>query len=277
MSTDWSETENLLILSNYFEMLLKESEGLEYVKAEHRRTLKSQLNNRSNSSIEYKHQNISAVLVELGLPYVEGYKPARNYQHILRSMVEAFLTNKPEILSKLFKAAAKAPTMQEIPSLLEVQSPTAKDIKGVQRVHEIQAIYTHKDYLLHEATNKALGDLGEKAVLTYEQHRLCLEGRPDLASQVEWTAKVVGEGAGYDIRSFDMTETPRYIEVKTTKHGVDFPFYLTTNEVNFSEAHADTYYLYRVFSFRSQPKLYIKSGSVTNCFRLHPYVYKAWP
>lgn len=268
----------MLIIADYFEMLLKESEGQDYVKAEHRRTLKHQLDNRSDGSVEYKHQNISAVLAELELPYVEGYKPARNYQHILRPMVESFLKNNTEILAKLFNAAANAlPPIQEIPPLLEVQAPAARDIKGVRRVHEPQALYTKRDYLLREANNKALGDLGEEAVLAYEENRLRQAGRPDLASQIEWTAKDVGEGIGYDIRSFDIAETPRYIEVKTTKHGIYFPFYITKNEIRFSEAHADAYHLYRVFSFRSQPKLYIKSGSVTNSFQLQPYVYKAWP
>jgi hypothetical protein len=278
MSDVWSESENSFIISDYFEMLLKESEGLEYVKAEHRRTLKRQLENRSASSIEYKHQNISAVLAELGLPYVEGYKPAKNYQSALRAMVESFLRDNPEILTKLFEAAANTPpTIQQVLPLQEVQAPTPKGTEGIQQRATSQATVTRSNYLQYEANNKALGDLGEKAVLAYEQHRLRRAGRPDLASQVEWTAKVVGEGVGYDIHSFDTQETPRFIEVKTTKHGIHFPFFLTSNEVRFSEAHPDSYYLYRVFSYRSQPKLYIRAGAVTVSFILEPHIYRAWP
>lgn len=37
--------------------------------------------------IEYKHQNISAVLTELGLPAIVGYKPAWNYQDLVLEVV----------------------------------------------------------------------------------------------------------------------------------------------------------------------------------------------
>ena len=33
------------------------------------------LDGRSKGSIEFKHQNVSAVLVDMGLPYIDGYKP----------------------------------------------------------------------------------------------------------------------------------------------------------------------------------------------------------
>jgi hypothetical protein len=38
---------------------------------------------RSKASIEYKHCNISAVLVELGVPPLAGYRPPFNYQQLL--------------------------------------------------------------------------------------------------------------------------------------------------------------------------------------------------
>ncbi|ANK06964.1 Hypothetical protein WLH_05703 (plasmid) [Escherichia coli O25b:H4] len=42
--------------------------------------LRQLLNGRSKSSVELKHQNISAVLDALGLPYINGYKPRGNSQ-----------------------------------------------------------------------------------------------------------------------------------------------------------------------------------------------------
>src|SRR5688572_3319293 len=56
-------------------------------KAEHNRRLQTRLMNRSRGSIEWKHQNISAVLIELGYPYLAGYKPRFNYQELLRTIV----------------------------------------------------------------------------------------------------------------------------------------------------------------------------------------------
>jgi hypothetical protein len=46
----------------------------------HIRALTAQLHGRSPKSIEYKYQNVSGVLDDLGFPYIDGFKPARNYQ-----------------------------------------------------------------------------------------------------------------------------------------------------------------------------------------------------
>ena len=51
---------------------------------------------------EFKHQNISAVLVNMGLPYIDGYKPARNYQKaVLPKAIEDYLIKNPDYLDVL--------------------------------------------------------------------------------------------------------------------------------------------------------------------------------
>ena len=77
---DWTEQEVRLIVADYFAMLEAELQGEPYKKSEHRKTLIPLLTGRSDGSVEIKHQNISSVLFEFGLPYVEGYKPRGNYQ-----------------------------------------------------------------------------------------------------------------------------------------------------------------------------------------------------
>lgn len=69
MSQSWSIEEVSLIVNDYFDMLIKELSWQVYNKTEHRKNL-SKILNRSNGSIEFKHQNISAVLIELGYPYI---------------------------------------------------------------------------------------------------------------------------------------------------------------------------------------------------------------
>ncbi len=66
-----------LIVTDYFKMLELELLGQPYRKSDHREEIATKLQNRSSGSIEFKHQNVSGVLVELGLPYIEGYKPRR--------------------------------------------------------------------------------------------------------------------------------------------------------------------------------------------------------
>ena len=60
---DWSANEVALIVADYFLMLKAELSGEPYSKAQHNRELRPLLNGRSKSSVEFKHQNISAVLV----------------------------------------------------------------------------------------------------------------------------------------------------------------------------------------------------------------------
>src|SRR4051794_14158243 len=88
---DWSGEELDLIVADYYSMLADESVGVHYNKAEHRRMLQRQIN-RSDGSIEFKHQNISAVLQRLGLPRIKGYLPATNYQKAIISAVDRYLS-----------------------------------------------------------------------------------------------------------------------------------------------------------------------------------------
>ncbi len=66
----WSDTEVQLIVANYFDMLQKELRGESFSKAEQNRQLRDKLAGRSKGSVEFKHGNISAVMLELG--FVNG-------------------------------------------------------------------------------------------------------------------------------------------------------------------------------------------------------------
>ena len=61
MANDWTEIEVEAAVADYFAMLRLELAGQKYNKTEHRHALMERLNNRSNGSVELKHQNISAV------------------------------------------------------------------------------------------------------------------------------------------------------------------------------------------------------------------------
>lgn len=84
----WSDTEVQLIVANYFDMLQKELRGESFSKAEQNHQLRESLAGRSKGSVDFKHGNISAVMLELGLPYIGGYKPAGNYQASLLDAVK---------------------------------------------------------------------------------------------------------------------------------------------------------------------------------------------
>jgi hypothetical protein len=97
----------------------------------------------------------------------------------------------------------------------------------------------------------------------------------DLASQVEWISQTKGDGAGYDIHSFDDGGVEKFIEVKTTNGSERMAFYLTANELQCSERKNDCYWLYRVFLFSQTPGLYRLRGPLTSSLVLEPRVYVA--
>lgn len=84
-----------------------------------------------------------------------------------------------------------------------------------------------------------------------------------------------GDGAGYDIRSYEADGRDRLIEVKTTSFGKQTPFYLTRNELRVSTERSQMYHLYRVFKFRTSPRLFSLAGKLDECCTLSPVSYLA--
>jgi hypothetical protein len=65
-----------------------------------------------------------------------------------------------------------------------------------------------------------------------------------------------GDGAGYDILSFDPSGKQRLIEVKTTNGAARTPFFLTRTESELAKARADSWRLYRVHLFAQTPRIF---------------------
>ena len=102
-NNDWTQKEVELIVADYFEMLQSELEDKDYNKTAHRTAL-LQVIKRSEASIEFKHRNISAVLINMGLPYIRGYKPLFNYQkQLLEIQVSNYLNNSQATFEKDFE------------------------------------------------------------------------------------------------------------------------------------------------------------------------------
>ena len=274
---EWSQEECEVIVADYFSMLNKELSGEQYSKAEHRKRLRSLLNNRSEGSIEYKHQNISAVLLSYGHAYIAGYKPAWNYQKLLEKIVSEQLHGNLEVISELEdKFIQEMPanlTVDDWRSLL-VDAPERKTQKKWHQIREPSLRYVN--FLEKEKRNRQVGDAGEKFILEFEKARLSSVGRKDLVPEIEWTSKVKGDGAGYDIRSFrGDTDEELFIEVKTTNSGKYQPFLMTDNEVEFSKYKESQYSLYRVFEFSKYANIYTLSGDISSHVNLQPKLYQA--
>lgn len=93
-SADWTDQDNDFIVADYFAVPEHDLLGQRNNKAEHNRQLQNQTG-RGRSSIEFKHQNISAVLKGLGETWILGYKPAVNFQISLVDAVMRWLEAHP--------------------------------------------------------------------------------------------------------------------------------------------------------------------------------------
>jgi len=277
MTDSWSKIEVALIVADYFDMLLKELNRIPYKKAAHRRQILPLLNNRSEGSIEFKHQNISAILINLGRPYIIGYLPRYNYQNLLEDEVIDHLIHHSEIESHfqqfVEKDIIKPKTRLDFDKII-VSPPE------IISLTEPKVFYRHKpikiNYLEKEQSNKALGLFGEELVIEYEKWNLIKLGKDNLADKIEWVSKEIGDGAGFDILSKNLNGTDKYIEVKTTRLGKETPFFFSSNELQFSINKASHYHLYRLFNAEIDIKLFQKNGALNSICKSVPTMYKGY-
>ena len=123
--------------------------------------------------------------------------------------------------------------------------------------------------------NRKLGRAGEERVLAHERATLSGAGRADLASQVRWTSDVDGDGAGYDIASFDADGTERLIEVKTTNGWDRTPFYISRNELAVAEARRETWRLVRLWNFAREARAFELRPPLSDHVSLTAMAYEA--
>jgi len=280
MSSSWSREEVEAIVADYLDMLTLQLTGQQYNKTEHRRRLQKLLNNRSDGSIERKHQNISAILIGLHCPWITGYKPLGNYQALLLEVVEDRLKNSPMFDQAALAAVqmpAAVPKISDFANLMVDAPKLAQSVK--EKIPAYQAGFAKsvvkRDYIDRESRNSSLGLAGEEFIVQYEQWRLSILGAEKLAGKVEHVSVTKGDGLGFDVLSYDVTGRERFIEVKTTSFGKETPFFITRNEIGLSKAEVERFHIYRLFDFRKDPKVFSFQGPVEDYCKMDPMVFQA--
>ncbi len=245
----WQDDELDAIVADYFEMLKAELGGQKYRKAAHSTALMEKIG-RTHRSVEFKHQNISAVLDELGMPWIAGYIPKRNYQNAIFGAIDRYLSQSPELMAFVPSAREEAVGLASFvdpPVLREAEDKTPEGLRRLVRKF---------DPVQRDFRNRALGMAGEELVVGLERARLLEMNRRDLAHRVRWVAVEDGDGAGFDVRSFDVSGRERLIEVKTTNGSARTPFFLSRNERAMSEERPADWCLYRVHEFSKRPRIF---------------------
>lgn len=257
MADDWTDEQNDAIVADYFAMLADDLAGRSYSKAEHNRMLQV-TTGRPRGSIEYKHQNISAVLQGLGETWIPGYKPAFNFQASLADVVKRWLDRHPDWLAPVIpRGVSRAPAAFADEAILWIgPPPTHSNHPLPAELEQMTAIARKYDVAERDARNQALGRAGEERVLAHEHANLRAVGRTDLANRIRWTSHVDGDGAGYDIESFEPDGNIRLIEVKTTNGWERTPFHITRNELKVAEARREDWRLVRLWNFAREPRAF---------------------
>lgn len=243
----WTDAENDLIIADYFAMLSCDVFENPYNKTRHRQALLPQLHDRSAASVEFKHQNISAVLKGLGEAWILGYKPAVHVQTSLEDAVARWLAAHPDWLARQPVKSRQA--FAESDPLWIGPAPTLSNQPPPQELEQMLRIARKFDVAGRDDRNRALGRAGEERALNHERATLRAAGREDLARKVRWSAQEDGDGLGYDIASFTPEGRTRLIEVKTTYGWERTPFHISRNELAVAEERRSDWSLLRLWNF----------------------------
>ena len=268
--TDWSAIELDAIVADYFAMLGEEQAGNRYNKTAHRRALMESVH-RTHGSIERKHQNISAVLTQLGLPRIGGYLPAWNFQSAIADAIGRFLDANPNPVPLFIPQSIG---FSEAQVLFEESPPIAPPLR-LNAKEAFDRVARKFDPALRDQLNRQLGRAGEEHIFHSERRKLEQMDRLDLARKVRWVSQEDGDGAGYDIRSYDASGKERLLEVKTTRGASTTPFYLTRNENNFASERPDAFRLYRLYDFTKTPRLFTLAPPLEAILQLEPMTFRA--
>jgi len=275
MAADWSSEEIEVTVAEYFAMLRAEIAGVPYKKSVHNERARRLLNNRSKASVEFKFQNISAVLVNHSQLYVRGYLPRQNYQAALETSVLEWLAGTNDLAEALdVRALVDPPSPAGARSFADILVDPPEPRRAARPSGQVAPVKI--DFLRLDAENRKLGVRGEEFVYELEKRRLHDEAnRRDLSKRIRWVSRDDGDGLGYDIASFDASGAPRLIEVKTTAAGKYFPFTLSQNELAVSKRELQRYHLYRVHEFGPDPRLYVLQGALDESCVLTPVQFRA--
>lgn len=251
----WTDAENDLIVADYFAMLANDVAGRPYNKAEHRRRLLPRLKDRSDGSVEFKHQNISAVLKGLGEVWITGYKPAFNFQTSLIDAVARWLAINSDWTHRTL-SSRQIDGVAEAAQIWVGPPPTLTNQPPPDELEQMLNIARKFDVVARDERNRALGKAGEERVLKHECDTLTAAGREDLVQRIRWVSEEDGDGAGYDIASFDPDGRQRLIEVKTTNGWERTPFHISRNELSVADERREEWCLFRLWNFARTPKAF---------------------
>ena len=153
--------------------------------------------------------------------------------------------------------------VQDINAVFTLTIPLWDEHKLLDSSMNLQWVSRKIDFNQFGISRKTLGTIGKLLVLEFERDRLVREG---INRVPEYVAETIGDGLGYDIKSFDSDGREVHIAVKTTRASLSDNFYISKREIEESRNRLYKYKIYRVYSFDEElkkAKLKIYEGDIT--------------
>ena len=159
--------------------------------------------------------------------------------------------------------------------LIKVEPPDFSTRKN----EVIEKKTTHRNYWVNLKSDRAkeIGLAGEEMIIQLETKRLYDANKTTLANKIIHVSKDWGDGAGYDILSYEVDGAKRLIEVKTTLKDKNAGFYITANEMECARQNRKNYWIYRIFEFdpnSNSGSVFYLSVDQLEKMRLIPLQYK---
>jgi hypothetical protein len=203
------------------------------------------------------------------MPWIPGYRPKENYQNAIFDSIDRYLTTHPDALSPSPRIQAlEAPEAIFVPPPAPMPNTERKPERLVRLVRKFDPV--ERDF-----RNRTLGNSGEAFVFELERRRLMALDRHDLAQKVRWIARDIGDGAGFDISSFNFAGDERLIEVKTTNGPDRTPFFLTRNEAEVAAEKPTNWMIYRLHTFAQHPRIFTLAPPLESSVTLAAELWRA--
>src|SRR5690606_17855816 len=155
-----------------------------------------------------------------------------------------------------FEGREGTPEFAEALAIFVDEIPPSPGELRPPRPEGLERLVRKFDPVARDFRNRSLGKAGEALIVDFERRRLEALERRDLASKVRWVAQEDGDGAGYDVHSYDRQGNDRLIEVKTTQGARSTPFFITRNELSLAHERPEHFRLYRLYEVAKTPRLF---------------------
>ena len=205
------------------------------------------------------------------MPWIDGYKPLEHFQDALLDEIDRHISGLT--FSELEPPKQNVYDLSETAGLYFEQPPTMSEPNEMEP-EALKRLVRKFDPAERDQKNRVLGMQGEELVLRTERGRLTNAGRSDLSERVRWVSKEDGDGAGFDILSFDERGSELLLEVKTTTGHRTTPFFMSENERTLSVKCPEAFRLLRLYDFARSPRAFLVAPPLENHFFVRPTNYR---